>query len=120
MVSMIANLSASVAALKAYGTRMGVIADNVANLTTDGFKKNRAVLREGPHRTVQADIQPVSTPGMVYQTREGQRTVEKETSNVDLTEEIPSIMTTQHAYSANLKVMQAQDRMLGTLLDVTG
>lgn len=117
---MITTLAGNVTALKAHGTRMGVIADNVANVNTDGFKKSRAVTAEGPNGTVQANVHPVKTSGAVYQTREAGRTVERETSNVDLGEEFPAMMITQHAYSADLKAIQAQDRMLGSLLDISG
>jgi flagellar basal-body rod protein FlgC len=44
--------------------------------------------------------------------------VEKETSNVNLEEELPDMMVTQRTYEANLKVLQTQDKMLGTLLDI--
>ena len=30
------------------------------------------------------------------------------------------MMTTQHAYTANLKVMQTQDEILGSLMDIMG
>ena len=117
---MIANVSNNLSALRAYGTQMGVIADNVANVNTDGFKKNRAVLREGPNQSVEADIQKVGTPGAVYTASDGRQSVEKEMSNVNLAEEMPAMMTTQHAYSANLKVVQTQDEILGSLLDIIG
>lgn len=117
---MITNVSSNLSALRAYGTKMGVHADNVANVNTDGYKKNRALLKEGPNQSVDVDIQKVDTPGAVYERYEGHERVEKETSNVDLTEEFPAMMTTQHAYKANLKVVQAQDEVLGSLLDIMG
>ena len=46
--------------------------------------------------------------------------IEKEGSNVNLEEEIPELMVTQRTYEANLKVLQTQNKMLGTLLDITG
>jgi flagellar basal-body rod protein FlgC len=117
---MMTNVSSNLSALRAYGTKMGVIADNVANLNTDGYKKNRAVLKEGPNQSVAVDIQQVDTPGAVYERYDGHERVEKETSNVDLAEELPAMITTQHAYTANLKVLQARDEVLGSLLDVVG
>jgi flagellar basal-body rod protein FlgC len=117
---MMTNVSSNLSALRAYGTKMGIIADNVANLNTDGYKKNRAVLKEGPNQSVAVDIQQVDTPGAVYERYDGHERVEKETSNVDLAEELPAMITTQHAYTANLKVLQARDEVLGSLLDVVG
>ena len=46
--------------------------------------------------------------------------LEKEISNVDLTEEIPDLMITKRAYQANLKTIETQDEMLGSLLDTIG
>jgi flagellar hook protein FlgE len=46
--------------------------------------------------------------------------VEKETSNVNLEEELPDLMLTQRTYEANLKVLQTHDDMLGTALDILG
>jgi flagellar basal-body rod protein FlgC len=44
--------------------------------------------------------------------------VEKETSNVNLEEELPDLMVTQRTYEANLKVLQTRDKMLGSMLDI--
>lgn len=117
---MITNVSNNLSALRAYGTQMGAIADNVANVNTDGFKKNRTVLRGGPNQAVEANVQKVDTPGALYPAVEGRDRVEKEMSNVDLAEEIPAMMTTQHAYNASLKAVQAQDEILGSLMDIVG
>ena len=117
---MISAVNSTVSALRAYKTQMDVASDNVANVNTDGFKKSKATLKEGPHGEVQVDVTRVDTPGHRYQELENDRIVEKETSNVDLAEEFPQMMVTQHAYEANMKVLQAQDKMLGTTLDILG
>ena len=117
---MISAVNSTVSALRAYKTQMDVASDNVANVNTDGFKKSKATLKEGPHGEVQVDVTHVDTPGHRYQELENDRIVEKETSNVDLAEEFPQMMVTQHAYEANMKVLQAQDKMLGTTLDILG
>ena len=41
-------------------------------------------------------------------------------SNVDLTEEIPQTITAQRGYEANLKLIETQDEMLGSVLDILG
>ena len=69
---------------------------------------------------MQVDISRVKTPGHRYQELEGDQLVEKESSNVNLQEEVPEMMVTQRVYEANLKVLQTQDIMLGTLLDIMG
>jgi flagellar basal-body rod protein FlgC len=119
-VIMISALNSTVSALQAYKTQMKAAANNVANVNTEGFKKSRVTLKEGQNGDVQAAVNRVDTPGHRYQELEGDRMVEKETSNVDLAEEFPQMMVTQHAYEANMKVLQAQDKMLGTTLDILG
>jgi flagellar hook protein FlgE len=117
---MISAVNSTVSALQAYNTQMKVTSNNVANVNTEGFKKSKATLKEGDNGDVQVDVNRVNTPGHRYQELENDRMVEKETSNVDLAEEFPQMMVTQHAYEANMKVLQAQDKMLGTTLDILG
>ena len=117
---MIPSVNGTISALQAYKTRLGVSADNIANANTDEFKKSRATLKEGTKGDVQVDINRVNTPGHRYQELEGDQLVEKESSNVNLEEEIPEMMVTQRIYEANLKVLQTQDKMSGTLLDIMG
>ena len=117
---MISAVNSTISALQANKTRLGVTADNIANVNTDEFKKSRAILKEGSNGDVQANIERVNTPGHRYQELEGNQLIEKEGSNVNLEEEIPELMVTQRTYEANLKVLQTHDKMLGTLLDITG
>ena len=117
---MIPSVNSTISALQAYTTKLGVTADNIANVNTDEFKKSRATLKEGINGDVQVDINRVNTPGRSYQKLEGDQLVEKEGSNVSLEEEVPEMMVTQRTYEANLKVLQTQNKMLGTLLDITG
>ena len=117
---MIPSVNSTISALQAYTTKLGVTADNIANVNTDEFKKSRATLKEGINGDVQVDINRVNTPGRSYQKLEGDQLVKKEGSNVSLEEEVPEMMVTQRTYEANLKVLQTQNKMLGTLLDITG
>ena len=117
---MVSSVNNTISALHAYQTVMGVTSDNIANVNTEEFKKSRASLKEGTNGDVQVEINRVNTPGHRYQELEGDQLVDKETSNVDLAEELPQMMVTQHAYEANMKVLQTQDKMLGTTLDIVG
>ena len=117
---MISAISSTVSALQAYKTQMKVASNNVANVNTEEFKKSKAILKEGANGDVLVEVNQVNTPGHRYQEFDGDQMVEKETSNVDLAEEFPQMMVTQHAYEANMKVLQAQDKMLGTTLDIVG
>jgi flagellar basal-body rod protein FlgC len=115
---MITGLSSSISALIAFGKKMAVTANNVANLQSEGFKKSRALLEEGSHGGVAAQIESVNTPGVVMTEEDEQGTVERELSNVDLEKEIPETILTQRGYQANLKTIETQDEMLGSLLDI--
>ena len=117
---MISALNSTVSALKAFVTKLGVTADNIANVNTDGFKKNRAILHEGHNGAVRVEISRDNRPGLRYDAVENGEKVEKEMSNVDLTEEIPDLMMTKRAYQANLKTLKTQDEVLGSLLDTIG
>ncbi len=117
---MISALNGTISALRAFVTKLGVTADNIANVNTDGFKRNRAILHEDHNGGVRVEINKDDSPGLRYDVIENGKKVEKETSNVDLTEEIPDLMVTRRAYQANLKTMETQEEMLGSLLDTIG
>ena len=117
---MISSVNSTLSALQAYKNSMGVTANNIANVNTDKFKKSRATMHEGVNGNVELAVNKVNTPGHRYQELEGNQMVEKETSNVNLEEELPDLMITQRTYEANLKVLQTQDRMLGAMLDILG
>ncbi len=117
---MISGISAGLSALKALTVKTNSIADNTANINTDGFKKTRVTLHEGApgSGTVNAYVQRLDTPGpKVYeQTSRGETLIEK--SNVDLTEELPALMLNRRYFEANIKTIQTQDQMLGSLLNI--
>jgi flagellar basal-body rod protein FlgC len=97
-----------------------VTANNIANVNTDEFKKSRATLEEGTNGEIQVNIYRVNTPGFLYRVFEGDQLAEKESSNVNMEEEIPDMMVTQRTYEANLKVLQNRNKMLGSVLDIMG
>ena len=117
---MISALNNTVSALRAFVTKLGVTADNIANVNTDGFKKNRATLQEDQNGGVRVEISRDESPGFRYDVIQNDEVLEKETSNVDLTEEISDLMITKRAYQANLKTIETQGEMLGSLLDTIG
>ncbi|MDX2499284.1 MAG: flagellar basal body rod C-terminal domain-containing protein [Deltaproteobacteria bacterium] len=115
---MIPAVNSTLSALQAYRKSMGVTANNIANVNTEEFKKSRATMIEGVNGGVEVDVEKVNTPGHRYQELQGDQMVEKETSNVNLEEELPDLMVTQRTYEANLKVLQTRDKMLGSMLDI--
>jgi flagellar basal body rod protein FlgG len=112
-------LKAALSALDAYGQKVDVTANNIANLNTDGFKKSRAVLQEADSSGVIVSISKVNTPGAPILSEDGTGEV-RESSNVDLAEEIVNLQTAKRGFEANLKTLKAEDEMLGSLFDILG
>jgi flagellar hook protein FlgE len=115
---MIVPLNNSISALQARVKKLGVTANNIANVISEGYKKYRASMEEGPNVGVKVNLTRLDTPGFPYELIENGQPLEKEMSNVDLTEEIPNLMIAQRGYEANLKTIQTQDKMIGSLLDI--
>jgi flagellar hook protein FlgE len=115
---MIFSVSNTISSLSAHATKLAVRANNIANVDTEGFKKSRAVLQEGPDGAVQVQIDQVNTPGPLIQEDGADQYTAVEMSNVDLSEEIPQTILTRTGYEANLPVIKTADEMLGSLLDI--
>jgi flagellar hook protein FlgE len=115
---MIFSVSSTISSLRGHATKMAVSANNIANVETEGFKKSRALLQEGPKGSVKVQIDRIDSPGPIIQDFEDDQYVAKEMSNVDLGEEIPQTMLTQRGYEANLTMVRVSDEMLGSLLDI--
>ena len=112
------SIQSTLSAVKAFGEKMGVTANNIANVETEDFKKSRATLVEGPRENVAVEITQSDTPGpIVVDATDGQFT-ERKMSNVDLAEEIPQTIIAQRGYEANLATLRAQDEMLKSIIDI--
>jgi flagellar basal-body rod protein FlgC len=117
---MIYPVSNALSALNAFRKRLDVTANNIANVDTDDFKKSRVNMQEGSTGGVQASIQQIDTPGHPKQVYQDDALVERESSNVDLVEEIPEMISAKAGFSANLKSVSTQHQTLGSLLDILG
>ncbi len=117
---MISGIHSALSGLQAFQKKVDTIANNTANVATDGFKKSRVTLEEQQPQGVAAKVEKIEDPGPVVleQTPAGETLVEK--SNVELTEELPNLMLSRRFFQANLKTIQAEDEMLGSLLDIKG
>jgi flagellar basal-body rod protein FlgC len=112
------SIQSTLSAIKAFGEKMGVAANNVANVETEEFKKSRATLIEGPEKNVTVEITQPDSPGpVVVEAADGQL-VKKELSNVDLAEEVPQTIIAQRGYEANLAAIRTQDDMLKSVIDI--
>ena len=115
---MIPAIHTSISGLNAFQKQLNVAANNLANVNTDGFKKSRAVLESAQPQGVVAKSQKLELPGplALEQTPNGEQLVEK--SNVDVSEEMPTVLAGQRAYEANLKMLKIANEMVGSLLDI--
>lgn len=142
---MVSSIQKNVSALNALSTDMSVSANNIANSNTRGFRPTDATLVESENNGVQVTLSqgatsaqqepaPPEAPGALEQpgelyTRQGrtggqQPTPEDNTeaaperSEVNLVREIVDTIPTKRAYGANVKTIQAQEEMMGAMLDI--
>jgi flagellar basal body rod protein FlgG len=114
MIDGINGISASLAALSAYGAQIANAAHNVANVNTDGYKKTVATVSEDDAGLPKVNLVKSSSPGPMIQV-DG---LSRETSNVNLAEEIPQMIIAQRAYEANIRAFKAQDETFKSTLDI--
>jgi flagellar basal body rod protein FlgG len=114
---MISAIYPALSALRAFGEKLGVTANNIANINTNGFKKSRADLEEASLSGVNVTISRVETQGVPLPPDRDTGEPE-ESSNVSAEEEMVNLITTKQAYTANLKTIKAEEEILGTLFDI--
>ena len=103
-------------AIRALDRRNDVIAQNIANINTDGFKKGRADMVQTTLPGVTVSTPQVNTPGDTV-TIDG---VGRETSNVDAGEELIALNVNTRSYEANIQTVKTTQEMQGTLFDIFG
>jgi flagellar hook protein FlgE len=108
--------NAALSAIGAFSRKMDVTANNIANVNTNNFKKSQADMEETYPSGVKVSISQVDTPGDLLPPSE--RNQNRESSNVNLAEELVNLITTQHAASANIKTITTEDEMQKTLIDI--
>lgn len=106
----------SVAALEGLANRMGVIARNVVEASTDGLKKETSVLKGSDGDQVGIDQTAFQANSEVF--HDEIKPTEVSTSNADLSEELPKITIVRRYFEANLKCLQCQNELVGTILDI--
>jgi len=117
---MVSGIHSALSGLMALQKKVEATAHNTANVNTPEFKKSRVTLEEAEPQGVSARAAKVETPGPVVleETPDGIEAVEQ--SNVELAEELPNLMLSRRFFEANLKTVQTEDEMLGSLLDIKG
>jgi flagellar basal-body rod protein FlgC len=107
--------NAALSALGSLSRKMDVTANNIANVNTNSFKKSLAEFEDVYPSGVKVSISRVDTPGDALPPDEKGK--EQESSNVNLADELVNLITTRHAFAANIKTITTEDEMRKTLLD---
>lgn len=115
---MISATNSALSGLQAYGTKINSNANNIANLSTEGYKKTRVTLSAQAPQGVQANVETVDSPGNTRLEDSAQGQEQVELSNVDLAEELPDSQLNARFYQANLKTLDVADEMTKNMLDI--
>jgi len=110
---MLSALQTSLTALRAFGRKLGVTANNVANINTDGYQPQQAVMQEASAGGVRAQVvAPDNRPAVVP----GEAPVTG--AAVDLPTEMTNMILARRGYQASVKAAQTADEMDRALLDL--
>jgi flagellar basal body rod protein FlgG len=111
------NIGTSLSALNALSTQMNVTGKNLANVNTGGYKSSRVVIESGQGQTVKANVVKNNSQSPITPNKSAENGVE-EMSNVDVVKDMAQLIPAQHAYNANLKVIESSLEMRGTLINM--
>ena len=117
---MICGPHAALSAINGFSKTMAVAANNIANASTNGFKKSKVVLEEGQNGEVETYVQEVDVTDIPVLNEETSADQRKDTPNVDIAKEMVHMMNAQSGYEANLRSLQAQEELQGSILDILG
>ena len=111
---MVGAIWQAIGGMQVFQKKADITANNVANVTTDGFKKSVAEITEGADGIPRMNVKKTDSPG--YRVMIGDK--EKELSNVDIGEEMVDLTVAERGYEANTKVIRVADEMTGQLLNI--
>ncbi len=112
------SINTSLSAMVAFGKKMGVHANNIANMNTEGFRKSRAVLKEGADQTVTVEIDRNDASNYPASKTSQNANPDNESNDVDVATEIVGTIISQKGYEANSVVIKTEEEMTGTILDL--
>lgn len=92
--------STAVSGMNAAQAGLRTSAHNIANLGTEGFRRQHVVAAEGAHGGVTTTVNRSDTAGASLET------------------DVVGLLQSKNAFLANLSVFRTSDRMMGSLLDI--
>lgn len=114
----ISGIDSSLSAIRAYADNAGVRAGNIANVSTDGYRPREGRTVEQAQGGVRLDVRQSAEAPPAY--TEPDTGFIREGSATDLVEDIAGGVSDGAAFTANVKVANAQNEMIGTILDLIG
>jgi flagellar basal-body rod protein FlgC len=104
----------------ANAAKIAVAAHNIANSTTDGFKRSTATIESDFSGYPRVTVSRSTNPGAVIPSPEGlpDGLETRELSNVDLADELVQMKIAEYGYRANTSIIRTQDAMLGSIIDI--
>ncbi len=117
----ISGLNLATGALDVFSGGIQTSAHNIANVSTEGFQPLRADYATGPGgQGVRMDAIRKDSSGLeANEMRELSDNNIKRPSGTELAKEFTLMIRNEHAFAANVKVIETLDANLGTLLDAT-
>jgi len=116
-MGIIGAMNVSLSGMQVETRRMSVIANNVANMNTEGFRASRVVSSEVSTGGVSASVQDSGAPNP-QMLRPGTSREIVELSNTDLATEVVNQRLALAAFQANAAVIKTADEMLGTAVNI--
>ena len=109
---------ASASGISAAATKLQANANNVANANTNGYQAQRVDMVERP-AGVEARTASVDGPNRASAAADSNRVNPAPPSDVNLADEMVSLVANKNFYQANVQALKAADEMVGTLLDTS-
>ena len=113
---MIGAIHSALSGLTAFSRQIEVTAHNVANISTDGFKKSHMELVSVETGGALPVVRRDDSAGPTVLRDSGYSPTLVELSNVDLGEEAVNQILAQRGFEANLHTLRTSDDLLGTIL----
>ena len=109
---------ASASGILAAATKLRANANNIANANTNGYKAQRVDMVQRP-AGVEAKTALVDGPSRADAAADSNRVNPVPPSDVNLADEMVSLVANENFYQANVQALKAADEMMGTLLDTS-
>lgn len=115
---MISAVHTALSGLTAFTKQVEVVAHDVANVNTEGFKQSKTEFVEIPSGGVLPVVEKDDSAGPTVLRDKGGHQATVELSNVDLGEKAVQQIVAQRSFEANLQTARTGDSLLGSILDI--